>query len=43
MLRLASLVVIVTTILTPVAAFIGGFDYDNQKVRGVNLGGWLVL
>lgn len=20
-----------------------GFDYDNDKVRGINIGGWLVL
>lgn len=29
--------------LTPVIAFAPGFNYGGQKVRGVNLGGWLVL
>jgi hypothetical protein len=29
--------------LTPVFAVNPGFPYGSQKVRGVNLGGWLVL
>jgi hypothetical protein len=29
--------------LTPVFAVTPGFPYGSQKVRGVNLGGWLVL
>ncbi|KAF9041809.1 exo-beta-1,3-glucanase [Hymenopellis radicata] len=31
------------TLLSPVYAFNPTFSYGNQKVRGVNLGGWLVL
>lgn len=31
-------------VLTPtVSAITYGFPYGSQKVRGVNLGGWLVL
>jgi glucan 1,3-beta-glucosidase len=29
--------------LTPIFAINPGFPYGSQKVRGVNLGGWLVL
>ncbi|KAF8921967.1 glycoside hydrolase superfamily [Mucidula mucida] len=31
------------TLLSPVYAFNPTFPYGSQKVRGVNLGGWLVL
>lgn len=39
---------VVTTVLglsalIPVFAVTPGFPYGSQKVRGVNLGGWLVL
>jgi hypothetical protein len=29
--------------LNPIFAVTPGFPYGSQKVRGVNLGGWLVL
>lgn len=31
------------TVLQPVLSISPGFDYGTTKVRGVNLGGWLVL
>ena len=31
------------SLLTSSLAFTPGFPYGSQKVRGVNLGGWLVL
>ncbi|KAJ7754931.1 glycoside hydrolase family 5 protein [Mycena maculata] len=31
------------SILSSAVAFNGGFPYGSEKVRGVNLGGWLVL
>lgn len=31
------------TLLKPTIAISPGFDYGSTKVRGVNLGGWLVL
>lgn len=31
------------TVLEPVLSISPGFDYGTTKVRGVNLGGWLVL
>jgi hypothetical protein len=34
---------LVATILTPVFALNFGFPYGSTKVRGVNLGGWLVM
>ena len=30
-------------LLPSIAALTFGFPYGSQKVRGVNLGGWLVL
>lgn len=30
-------------IISTIYAFTPGFPYGSQKVRGVNLGGWLVL
>ena len=30
-------------LLPSIAALTYGFPYGSQKVRGVNLGGWLVL
>lgn len=41
--KLESLVILATAFLTPVLAFTPGFNYGGEKVRGVNLGGWLVL
>jgi len=32
-----------SAVISSVSAFISGFPYESQKVRGVNLGGWLVL
>ena len=32
-----------STVVSNIYAFTPGFPYDSQKVRGVNLGGWLVL
>jgi glucan 1,3-beta-glucosidase len=31
------------TFISSATAFNPGFPYGSQKVRGVNLGGWLVL
>lgn len=31
------------SLLVPSLALTPGFPYGSQKVRGVNLGGWLVL
>ena len=33
----------VSFLLPSIAALTFGFPYGSQKVRGVNLGGWLVL
>lgn len=30
-------------LLPSITALVFGFPYGSQKVRGVNLGGWLVL
>lgn len=42
MLSLRSLLVIGVTVVSGVKAITPGFPYGSQKVRGVNIGGWLV-
>ena len=32
-----------STLLPAIRALTTGFPYESQKIRGVNLGGWLVL
>jgi len=32
-----------STLFSPVAGINLGFPYGSEKVRGVNLGGWLLL
>ncbi|OJA19124.1 hypothetical protein AZE42_02153 [Rhizopogon vesiculosus] len=41
--RLVSLTVLALSAIPSVLSFQPGFNYGSQKVRGVNLGGWLVL
>ncbi|OAX40065.1 glycoside hydrolase family 5 protein [Rhizopogon vinicolor AM-OR11-026] len=41
--RLVSLSVLALSAIPSVLSFQPGFSYGSQKVRGVNLGGWLVL
>jgi aryl-phospho-beta-D-glucosidase BglC (GH1 family) len=41
--RLLSLVVLGISVVPSVLSFQPGFNYGSEKVRGVNLGGWLVL
>jgi hypothetical protein len=41
--RLVSLAVLGLPAIPSVLSFQPGFDYGSKKVRGVNLGGWLVL
>ena len=43
MLPLVPLAILAATVLSPVFAVNPGFPYGSEKVRGVNLGGWLVL
>ena len=43
MLLRGSLAALVAALVSSVAALSPGFPYGSQKVRGVNLGGWLVL
>ena len=43
MLLCGSLVSFALAFLSSVSAFTPGFPYGSQKVRGVSLGGWLVL
>ena len=43
MLVRGSFVVLAATLVSSVFAISPGFPYGSQKVRGVNLGGWLVL
>lgn len=38
-----SVLALAAVILSPVLAITPGFPYGSEKVRGVNLGGWLVL
>lgn len=40
---LLSLVVLGLSAVPSVLSFQPGFNYGSEKVRGVNLGGWLVL
>ena len=35
--------VLLLSVLPSVLSFTPGFPYGTQKVRGVNLGGWLIL
>ena len=39
----SSFVALATVLVSSVVAITPGFPYGSQKVRGVNLGGWLVL
>jgi glucan 1,3-beta-glucosidase len=41
--HLLSLVVLGISVVPSVLSFQPGFNYGSEKVRGVNLGGWLVL
>jgi hypothetical protein len=41
--RLLSLAVLGVSAVPSVLSFQPGFSYGSEKVRGVNLGGWLVL
>ncbi|KAG2368843.1 glycoside hydrolase family 5 protein [Suillus spraguei] len=41
--RLLSLAVLGVSAVPSVLSFTPGFNYGSEKVRGVNLGGWLVL
>jgi len=41
--QLPVVAVIAFALCSPIFAFTPGFPYGSQKVRGVNLGGWLVL
>ena len=43
MLLCGSLVAFALAFLSSVSAFTPGFPYGSQKVRGVSLGGWLLL
>lgn len=43
MLSRGSFVVLALALASSVSAISPGFPYGSQKVRGVNLGGWLVL
>ena len=43
MLLRGAFVALAATLLSSVSAINPGFPYGSQKVRGVNLGGWLVL
>ena len=40
---LASALIVFSTIIPSVHPLNTGFPYETQKIRGVNLGGWLVL
>jgi glucan 1,3-beta-glucosidase len=40
---LAASLVGLSTLLPAIQALTTGFPYESQKIRGVNLGGWLVL
>ena len=43
MSSLASLLLLALSLLPSLRAFTPGFPYGREKIRGVNLGGWLVL
>ncbi len=43
LLRAVTVAVCGVSFLDPVFAISPGFNYGSSKVRGVNLGGWLVL